>query len=389
MRVCFVCLDAFGLFRPELRIPFGGAQYRSVTLARGVAQRSSGNVSFLVYDYGQESPTLFDGIGVFRTNGNRKETYLNAWQQFQRKALDRIQALKHTGGNMIKLYQTFYPEQDLLQCEADAYCIFGLTPTTLEQARVLRKHDRKVLIFLTHDEDVADINHEGSTIKNRHGIVGDDVWRIIHENEVFVCQNDLQAQRIENDFGKQAFLLKNPISLEGSGESSREFILWVGRDSSVKRPLLFLDLVKSLPNEQFVMVLNPSAGGDYESIKSAGLPNLQLIPEVPAHEIETYFAKAKLFVSTSESEGFPNTFLQAGKFSVPVFSMGIDPFGYIQSNRCGISTFRNVDEMTQTLSSSSIDSELNEMGASHFRYVSTHHSLLKVSAQLVDWVSGL
>ena len=59
------------------------------------------------------------------------------------------------------------------------------------------------------------------------------------------------------------------------------------------------------------------------------------------------FAQAFVFVSTSLFEGFPNTFLQAGKYGVPILSYQVDPDDFIERNNCGIVAHGDFDRLVE------------------------------------------
>ena len=55
---------------------------------------------------------------------------------------------------------------------------------------------------------------------------------------------------------------------------------------------------------------------------------------VSYHEVNNYFLESKIFLNTSDSEGFPNSFLQAWARSVPVVSF-FDPDNIIRDREIG------------------------------------------------------
>ena len=97
---------------------------------------------------------------------------------------------------------------------------------------------------------------------------------------------------------------------------------------------------------------------------------------------------AKLFVSTSSTEGFPNSFLQAWARGVPVVSF-FDPDGLIAANRLGY-VAPNLTEMKK-----SIDSILNsrknriELGKKAKDFTMKHYSPERIASKYIKLIDGL
>jgi glycosyltransferase involved in cell wall biosynthesis len=95
-----------------------------------------------------------------------------------------------------------------------------------------------------------------------------------------------------------------------------------------------------MPEVRFVMIGGAVVGHEdlHRNVEEAAsdIPNLEYLGAVPYHEVNNYFLRAKLFVNTSDSEGFPNSFLQAWVRQVPVISF-FDPDSIIEDREIGIS----------------------------------------------------
>jgi glycosyltransferase involved in cell wall biosynthesis len=80
----------------------------------------------------------------------------------------------------------------------------------------------------------------------------------------------------------------------------------------------------------------PGAEDYYRSIRNAAgaIANLTCTGAVPYDEVGTLFSRARLFLNTSQIEGFPNTFLQAWVRGVPVVAF-FDPDGLIRQRQLG------------------------------------------------------
>ena len=119
--------------------------------------------------------------------------------------------------------------------------------------------------------------------------------------------------------------------------------LWVSRCQPIKRPHLFLDLVEALPSNSFEMVCPPENRELWESVvsRASRLTNLRFIESIPYHEIQGHYDAARVFVNTSEWEGWPNSFIQAGLGRTALLSLDVNPDGIFE--RFGLGRFAGED----------------------------------------------
>jgi hypothetical protein len=92
-----------------------------------------------------------------------------------------------------------------------------------------------------------------------------------------------------------------------------------------------------------------------ERVKQAArdVPNLTLHGRRGYRDTLTLFARARVFVSTSHTEGFPNTFLQAWAHEVPSVSF-FDPDGLVARHGLG-AHIDSVDALVQAIERLSSD----------------------------------
>jgi glycosyltransferase involved in cell wall biosynthesis len=95
------------------------------------------------------------------------------------------------------------------------------------------------------------------------------------------------------------------------------------RERDYKRPELFLELARRLPQRRFVMIGGADGASRrntyFERIREAAtsIPNVEFTGFLPLARVEPYFDRARVLVNTSIHEGMPNTFLQAWARGVP------------------------------------------------------------------------
>ena len=177
-----------------------------------------------------------------------------------------------------------------------------------------------------------------------------------------------------------------PRAFENKGMKKIDF-LWVSRCQPVKRPHLFLDLVESLPDYSFEMICPREDVTLWESVarRAALLPQLRFIEKVPYHEIQHHYDQARIFVNTSEWEGWPNSFIQSGQGRTALLSLDVNPDGIFE--KFGLGNFAEGDMQKLQSGAKSMMSDsgkLQLMQESCARFVAEMHNNAKETAAFIS-----
>ena len=254
------------------------------------------------------------------------------------------------------------------------------TPLLLNSAKHL---SAKSILRLSSDTDTTKPRNVG-------GRRSAEVFDLYAQCDAIVVQSDHQLQQLSNISGINACKIQSlwpSVLHEARTERCQGAILWVASAQVLKQPWYFLDLVRRFPNEKFFMVM-PEAGNsnlaEYVQRRKDGLPNLALITkQLSLEEVAEAMLEAKLFVNTSEIEGFPNTFLQAFSAGLPVVSLNIDPDGIIDKYELGINARNEFAALVLGVEKLLSDDEYyNRCSENGLRYLQEHHGM----DRLFDWV---
>lgn len=180
-----------------------------------------------------------------------------------------------------------------------------------------------------------------------------------------------------------------------SANDVRDYFLWAGRVVSLKNPLAFVELARTVPEARFVMVgVDPSAGAEAGARgvleAAAGLPNIEVMPPIPRQQLMPLYHRAIAVVNTSDFEGFPNTFMEGWARGALALSLRVDPDGLIASQRIGTVAGGSLVE----LAAAARDMWRNraQLGPARdraLRYVSKHHLPDIVAARWLELVRSL
>ena len=347
IRVCFVSPKAYPLFNRSVQKYFAGAELDLYLLSTELAKDADFDVSFVVADYGQEPVELWEDVRVIRSLDFRKGPL----------------------GSALRVWRA------LTLANADIYMAKTASVGVPLISHFCRRFGRS---FVYRTASQRECN--GSYIRD-HLVLGRFFARSVRRADAVIVQSRSDAEEIASTIGVTSEVIANGHRIAELPTVERDTILWVGRSAPVKRPDLFLKLARTFPVEHFTMVCQRATGdGEFDGLcaEAATIDNLEFIPYVPFGRIDSYFARAKVFVNTSDSEGFPNTFIQACIAASPILSLRVNPDDFLVRNNCGLCAAGDGRCFIEMLSQL-LDSPKAELyGGNGRRYAEQHHDISKI-----------
>ena len=162
-------------------------------------------------------------------------------------------------------------------------------------------------------------------------------WLLRKADYVFV-QHEGQKQILQKKNIK-SIIFRNIVDLSQypnhSNQNNRNFI-YVGRLDRNKGFIKFIELIDNAPLQSFYVVGQPQGRMSnllYEKLKS--YKNVKLFGRLSHSETLLQISNAKALISTSQFEGFPNIFLEAWVYGIPVLSLYVDPGDIIKNEKLG------------------------------------------------------
>jgi glycosyltransferase involved in cell wall biosynthesis len=342
--ICFVCPKAYGLFDPSVKTNYGGAEVDLYMLATELAKDPAFAVSFITADYGQPPEQMRENVRLLTGLDFRQNPLRSAWRLWRamKKADARFYLMKTASAGVPLVY---------------AFC---------------RRHRRRFLYRTAHQYECD------GTWRKQHPILGRLFERALRGAAAVFVQNQEDSRLLRQTAGVQPIVIANGHRLIEPGTEERTNILWVGRSADFKHPERFIQLAQQFPQEPFVMVCRQASGDSgYEHLRrqAQSIPNLQFFPEVDFFELGRFFARAKVFVNTSDAEGFPNTFIQAASAGTAILSWQVNPDQFLTKYQCGLACGGTMERLVKGLEFLLDNRRYVEIGQNGLRYAREHHDL--------------
>lgn len=228
-------------------------------------------------------------------------------------------------------------------------------------------------------------------------------WGLSRTDKIFV-QHEGQLCRLPPQLRSKAYILPKVYIRAGADgdtgpvkpHAERErYVAWVAMLRQHKRPDVLIEIARKLPAIRFVVCGGPStfmsAPAYSERIinELRKTPNIEYLGQVPPDKAQQLIAEAALLLSTSDTEGFPNTFVQAWSTGTPVVSLKIDPDRNIQ--RLGLGAVSRTVERAVADITALIDSSdrRDSIGSRARSFIVENHSAATVVRLFEDALSAV
>lgn len=328
MKVCLVGLPNLPVLAPEFRHhPVGGEGVQHSLLGQALARRGH-DVSMVVADYGQSDGAIYSGVKTIKA--------------FRLEA--GVPVLRFIYPRWIKLWDA------LTKADAQVYYVSCAGMELGAVAMFCGKHRRGVIFRTASDADC-----DPGKLLVRY-------WRDrklyeygLRRADAILVQSEFQRGLMHRNYGldsRPARLLIDTRMVETDETHKDIDLLWLANLRQAKRPDRVLDVATRLPNFRISIAGGRYAGEHllYSQIAEAAqrLPNVTFHGQVAYQDVGALFNRAKIFINTSDIEGFPNTYLQAWIRGLPVVAT-FDPDGIISREGLGVRV-SNTCELAEAVS---------------------------------------
>ena len=169
-------------------------------------------------------------------------------------------------------------------------------------------------------------------------------WGLMRSDRIFL-QHSGQLSVLPMRWKTKAHIVPSIASLTSimvPHTERKNYVAWVGMLREPKRPDLLIEIARQTPKIRYVVcggttTHRSSSGYGEQVIRNLHLlPNVEFLGPVSPEKAQEVIQEAPLLLSTSDGEGYPNTFLQAWSSGTPVVSLMIDPDSVIERMGLGV-----------------------------------------------------
>jgi glycosyltransferase involved in cell wall biosynthesis len=214
-------------------------------------------------------------------------------------------------------------------------------------------------------------------------------WGLLRSDRIFL-QHGEQLIQLMTQLRSKAQIVPGIAGVNPRGTSHLnrgKYVAWVAVLRQTKRPSLLIETARKAPGIDFVVCggqttfISPPGYGERIIKELRALPNVSYLGPVSPEKAQDVIAQAAVLLSTSDQEGYPNTFLQAWSSGTPVVSLKINPDNVINKKRLGAisgSVDRAVLDISALIDSPQKREQIAERARRHVEEVHSEASIVKI-----------
>lgn len=368
MKIAIISLWAQKLFDAREPAQFGGAELQLHLLANFLVTHCGAEVKFITRGQGP--------LKRFTTDSGVEVWKLPYHTTFAARAV-------------LGLWDLY---KACLDIDADVYIQRSGGIETGVTAFAAKQKGRPFLFMCSHIWDVNRV-HE----RERGKFYGSVYMFGLHNASSIITQTNDQHDLLLENYGRESLVLRSAHVIPEHPTTPDKDVLWISRCDVWKHPHLLLDLAESLPQHSFTMVcplIHPNSNRlqlfkEIEE-RANSISNVTFYPGVSFGETEQLFESHRVFVNTSENEGYPNTYVQAFKWGRPVASLHVDPDGILNQQTLGGCANGKMEELSQiTKEILENDEKWKQLSENARRFALEQHDIQRIGSSLYQHLETL
>ncbi|MBN2326082.1 MAG: glycosyltransferase family 4 protein [Candidatus Omnitrophica bacterium] len=357
MNITITSLWAQKLFRPGEPQPFGGAELQLTLLARELAEQTDATIRFVTRGQGPAEEFLSGLLRIHKLPYRRLRIARSVWGM-----LDCLRACR--------------------RLPSDIYIQRGGGFETGITGWAARSKN-KPFLFMTSSLWDVDGFHE-----TRRGVLYGTFYLYgLRRAGIIITQTEQQQRLLKERYGRESIVMRSAHPIPEAIPEGKEGVLWVGRCEPCKDPDMFLELARRTPRISFTMVCPPANRMDmFERVqeKARVIANLRFLPGVSFEETERLFASHKVMVNTSTQEGYPNTFVQAFKWGLPIITARFDPDDILTAHGMGLRTGEAIEDLAKGVEAMMEEERWLEASRKARRFADEHHNIRTAASRFYE-----
>lgn len=349
----------------------GGAEYQAYLLAQRL--REQHDVFYISPGQAREECIIDSGMKIYTLCSPRLLCFRDIWFLLESKILRILRR-----------------ERPDIVYQRVGYSATGIA------AKYCRESPCQLVWHIAHERDVALRRRRPirrilfDRIENKYREFG-----IRHAN-IIIGQAAYQDRLLHRNYGRTCDLVVGnwlPLPSRPTVKNGPVTMVWIANLKPHKQPDAFIRLANRMRHchdARFIMIGRPASGRYQKKLEKSmeGLPNLAYLGERSIDEVNEVLAGAHVFVNTSVSEGFPNTFVQAWLHQVPVVSLHVDPDDLLKRHGLGYHSV-TFDDLVRDTKRLLDDTGLRDsMGKRGWEYALRYHSIEPNVAKLTSLLAG-
>jgi len=242
-----------------------------------------------------------------------------------------------------------------------------------------------------------DVEADGR-VYEKLSLCGKFIYRCVLKKTDFIrCQNEYQRRNLTKKHpNKKIFVTGNSVNVSEKPTkrpfNEREYVVWIGTFRPQKNLYYFYKICHKL-NEVNFKIAGDFSGESNNATKLAveklnKLKNVEMMGFIEHARIGGLLSKSFCLVSTSDHEGFPNTYLEAWLAgTLVVATPGANPGNVIKKYKLGLIASDKSDFVKHITKLMSNEHLYDKLRGNCDKYVKDNHDRIKVAKKFLSYLN--